>query len=47
MKRFFGYSLTYSWDDEEEEFEFKMANSVKYGLTAYIVTNDMDKAKNS
>ncbi len=32
------------WDDEEEVI--KMANSVKYGLTAYIVTNDMDKAKN-
>ena len=32
------------WDDEEEVI--KMANSVKYGLTAYIITNDMDKAKN-
>lgn len=32
------------WDDEEEVI--KMANSVKYGLTGYIVTNDMDKAKN-
>ena len=32
------------WDNEEEVI--KMANSVKYGLTAYIVTNEMDKAKN-
>ena len=32
------------WDDEEEVI--KMANSVKYGLTGYIVSNDMDKAKN-
>ncbi len=31
------------WENEAEVI--KMANSVKYGLTAYIVTNDMEKAK--
>ena len=31
------------WEDEKEVI--KMANNVKYGLTAYIITNDLDKAK--
>lgn len=31
------------WGDEKEVI--KMANNVKYGLTAYIITNDLDKAK--
>ena len=31
------------WENEDEVI--KMANSVKYGLTGYVITNDMDKAK--
>ncbi len=31
------------WEDEQDVI--KMANDVKYGLTAYIITSDMEKAK--